>query len=180
MNTLLYYLKKVEAKIFGNKEIINNFFRKKGAKIGKKCNICSNICTPETYLIELKDNVTIGANVEFITHDNSISKVFPNCTDLFGKIIIGNNCFVGARSVVMYGVELNDDIIVASGSVVTKSFKEKRIIIGGNPAKKIATWEDFEQKNQSKAFDLTRINKKDLRNIVETSDDKLVKRKWNN
>ena len=150
MNLILYLFKKIESRILRNKEILNNFFRKKGAKIGVNCNICSNICTPETYLIEIKDNVTIGANVEIITHDNSISKVLPNTTDLFGRVKIGSNCFIGARSVIMYGVELGDNIIVASGSIVTKSFKEERIIIAGNPAKKISTWENFAKKNEEK------------------------------
>ena len=38
----------------------------------------------------------------------------------------------------MPGVTIADNIIIAAGSVVTKSFKDKNIIIGGNPAKKIS------------------------------------------
>lgn len=65
---------------------------------------------------------------------------------MFGKIVVGNNCFIGERATLLYGVELADNIIVAAGSVVTKSFSESNIIIGGNPAKKISTWEQFRKK----------------------------------
>ena len=54
------------------------FFRKKNIKIGENCNIYSNICTPEPYLISIGNNVTIAPGCRFITHDNSVSKVIPN------------------------------------------------------------------------------------------------------
>lgn len=142
-----YFLAKVKYLLLGgNKEIINDYFRKYGMNIGAGTNLCSNIMTPEPYLIMIGKNVTLSNNVQFVTHDNSICKVLLDMTDVFGKITIGDNCFIGARSVLMYGVELKDNTIVAAGSVVTKSFHESDIIIGGNPAKKIGTWDIFREK----------------------------------
>jgi acetyltransferase-like isoleucine patch superfamily enzyme len=46
---------------------------------------------------------------------------------------IGKNCFIGARSIILPGVEIGDECIVASGSVVTKSVPP-RCIVAGNPA----------------------------------------------
>ena len=140
--------------------------------IGKKVNICCNIMTPEPYLISIGNNVTIAGNVEFVTHDNSISKVLPNCTDLFGKITIGNNCFIGARTTILYGVTLADNIIVAAGSVVTNSFTKSNIIIGGNPAREISTWENFAKKNQKKVWNLN-LEKKGIQIV---NDNRLVKK----
>lgn len=91
-------------------------------------------------MINIGDNVTITDHVSFITHDNSISKVLPDKTDLFGEIVIGNNSFIGAHSIIMYGVSLPEKTIVTAGSVVTKSFSENEIIIGGNPAEIIDRW----------------------------------------
>ena len=87
-------------------------------------------------MIEIKNNVCVSIDVKFVTHDFSVKKVLPDKANLFGKIEIGNNCFISERSTLLYGVELADNIIVAAGSVVTKSFTESNIIIGGNPAKK--------------------------------------------
>ncbi len=135
-------------------------------KIGSGCNICCNIMTSEPYLVEIGDNVTIAGNVTFVTHDNSISKVIEEKTDIFGKIVIGNNCFIGSNVTILYGVSLCDNVIVAAGSVVTNSFNESAIIIGGNPAKKIGGWDRFAKKNISKAISVKNMNYKEKKDIV--------------
>lgn len=163
MKELRYFLTKIIYKIRGNKkEVISNYFRQNGMQIGKNANICSNIMTPEVGLIELGDNVTIAGSVHFITHDNSISKICKNSTDLFGRIKIGNNCFIGEGATILYGVTLADNIVVAAGSVVTRSFHESNIIIGGNPAKVITTWKRFEDKSRSYIWNLDIENKNDI------------------
>lgn len=80
--------------------------------------------TREPYLINIGNNVTVSTNVTFVTHDNSIKLLYPEKSDVFGKIVIGNNCFVGENVTILYGVTLADNIIVAAGSVVTKSFSK--------------------------------------------------------
>lgn len=177
MKNTLYLLAKTISKIKKekNQETIIRYFEKKGIKIGKNCKIYSNIVTPESFLIELGDNVTIASEVTFITHDNSIIKVLDNKTDLFGKIAIGNNCFIGAHTLMMYGVTLTNNIIVAAGSVVTKSFNEENIIIGGNPARKIATWSTFAEKNINRAINVQVYDKNVLKYEI-LKEEHLVKR----
>lgn len=112
-----------------------------GVKIGKRCLICTPIQPHrDNCLLEIKDDVVISTDVMFVLHDFSASRVVKGTSNMFGKIVIGNNSFIGARSIIMYGVELADNSIVAAGSVVTKSFLEGKVVIGGNPAKVIGTW----------------------------------------
>lgn len=68
-------------------------------------------------------------------------------TDILAAISIGDKCFIGANSVILPGVTLANNVIMAAGSVVTKSFHENNIIIGGNPARVISTWEISLDKN---------------------------------
>lgn len=49
-------------------------------------------------------------------------------------ISIGDNCWIGGHATINPGVTLGDNVVVASGSVVTKSFSDN-VVIGGNPAK---------------------------------------------
>lgn len=49
---------------------------------------------------------------------------------------IGENCFIGGRSLILPGVEIGDNCVVGAGSVVTKSVPP-RSIVAGNPAKVI-------------------------------------------
>ena len=86
----------------------------------------------------------------------------PNTTDLFGKITIGNNCFIGARSVVMYGVTIADNVIVAAGSVVTKSVTESNVVVAGNPARVISTWEKFAEKSKGYVWDLNTVSRQEM------------------
>lgn len=176
MKEMAYVLTKLKGKLLRKeKEAMSSYFRSCGMRIGSGCNICSNIVTPESHLIEIGDNVTVGGHVEFVTHDNSISKVLPNCTDLFGKIVVGNNCFIGARSVIMYGVTIPDNVIVAAGSVVTKSVESSNVIVGGNPARVITTWEKFGAKNANLCWNLDETSREEVRQLHEKGI-KLVKR----
>ncbi len=142
------------------------FFRKNGIKIGEHAKIYSNIVSSEPYLIEIGDNVTISHDVTFVTHDNSVCKLFGYDRDLYGKIIIGNNCFIGAHAILMYGVTLPDNTIVGAGSVVTKSPKEGGVVIGGNPAKVICKWNEFRKKVEDNVVHAGYLNLKDKKNKV--------------
>ena len=123
--------------------------------VGMNCHIYSDLATSESYLIEIGDNVTISNGVQFITHDNSVCKVMPQFTNIFGRIKIGENSFIGAKSIVMMGVNIPANTIVGAGSVVTRSFVEERTIIAGNPARIIGNWDAYESKFSDLAVDIS-------------------------
>ncbi len=153
MNKLKYNLIKVIGKIVGGKgnAFIINEFRKEGMSIGNGTHIFSNIITSEPYLIKIGSNCTISTEVCFLTHDASIG-VFLNrkiSSDLCGKIVVGDNCFIGNKSIILYGVTIPNNTIIAAGSVVTKSIDETGCIVGGNPAKIIGKVDDFLKKNRN-------------------------------
>lgn len=80
-----------------------------------------------------------------MTHDNSLAKLNIGYSDSFGTIEIGDNCFIGARSIILGGVTLGNNTIVGAGSVVTKSFAANSVI-AGNPAKMICSIETLRAK----------------------------------
>ncbi|MFV0331778.1 MAG: acyltransferase, partial [Dysgonomonas sp.] len=94
----------------------------------------------------LDDEVLIG-NFVSITASNHLIK---NDSFRFGgynaqPINIKRGTWVGAHSSILAGVSIGSSCIIASGSVVSKSF-ENNLVIGGVPAKKIKTIEDFKRK----------------------------------
>jgi len=58
-----------------------------------------------------------------------------------GRVRIGNNCWIGAKVVILNDVELGDDCLVGAGAVVNKSFPA-RSVIAGVPARLIRTLDD--------------------------------------
>jgi acetyltransferase-like isoleucine patch superfamily enzyme len=49
-------------------------------------------------------------------------------------VIIGKNCFIGANSMILPGVTIGDEVVVAAGAIVTKDIPHNTIV-AGNPAR---------------------------------------------
>lgn len=110
--------------------------RQMGMKVGESCRLYSLHVTSEGELVEFGDNVIVSGEVMFITHDGSVYTAlekFPDVNGHYGRIRIGNNCFIGMRATIMPGVELGDRCVVAAGAVVMDSFPANSVI-AGNPA----------------------------------------------
>lgn len=78
-------------------------------------------------------NVHIAPNVGIVTTNHDIHD--PSKHIQGKEIIIKDNCWIGMNSVVLGGVELGENTVVAAGAVVTKSFAEGHCVIGGVPAR---------------------------------------------
>jgi carbonic anhydrase/acetyltransferase-like protein (isoleucine patch superfamily) len=50
------------------------------------------------------------------------------------NIVIGEHVWIGSYARILRGVHIGDNSVIASNSVVTKSFEEKNVLIAGNPA----------------------------------------------
>jgi acetyltransferase-like isoleucine patch superfamily enzyme len=59
-------------------------------------------------------------------------------------IVIGKNCWIGLNSIILRGVTIGDNSIVAAGAVVTKSVPPNTIV-AGNPAVPVKTFLDDTQ-----------------------------------
>ncbi|UDN25711.1 acyltransferase [Aeromonas caviae] len=98
---------------------------------------------PGTYYQNFKAKIYIGKgsyiapNVGIITANHLFGDL-DNHVD--GEdIVLGEKCWVGMNSVILPGVVLGPNSVVAAGSVVTKSYPEGSVILGGTPAKVIKT-----------------------------------------
>lgn len=118
---------------------------REGMKVGKNvygiegCTIDHGHC----WLIEVGDNVVLAPQVYLLAHDTSTKKSVGYVR--VGKIKIGNNCFIGARALIMPGVEIGENTIVGAGSIVTRSFPAN-VVVAGNPAKVICTLDEYKTK----------------------------------
>lgn len=106
-----------------NIEVGENFF----------CNY--DVCILDVCKVKIGDNCLIAPQVGIYTACHPIDrKARVSGLELGRPVTIGNDCWIGGRAVINPGVTLGDNVIVGSGSVVTKSFPSN-VVIAGNPAK---------------------------------------------
>lgn len=96
------------------------------------------------WLITIGSNVTLAPYSYILSHDGS-SKSFIGYSKV-GKVVIGNNVFIGSKSIILPGITIGNNVIIAAGSIVTKDI-ESDTIVAGNPAKVIGKVSEFRDKN---------------------------------
>lgn len=102
--------------------------------IGKNVHFNANVIISSSSLIKICDNVGTGWNCTFIDWDGHDiidleTKKIVNCPK---PIVIGKNCWIGAKVTIMKGVELCNNIIVPYGSIITKKCVEAFCVFGGS------------------------------------------------
>lgn len=120
------------------------YFTDKGLTVGKNCRIYTRYFGSEPYLITIGDNCTVASNTSFVTHDGStwLVKDAKGRRFRYEAINIGSNVFIGVNCIIMPGVKIEDNVIVAAGSVVTKSVPSGTVV-GGVPAKVIGSFNEI-------------------------------------
>ena len=76
-------------------------------------------------IVTIGDNVVLGSGSIIITHC-PISFYNRQTVD----IKIGNNVYIGTRSLILPGVTIGDNVVIGAGSVVSKSIPSGVVAVG--------------------------------------------------
>ncbi len=93
--------------------------------------------------IIIGENVWIAPHVYIISMNHNALNYKKYVKD--PPVKIGKNSLLSANCTILPGVELGEHTIVAAGAVVTKSFPEGNLLIGGVPAKIIKKLSPYEE-----------------------------------
>lgn len=107
-----------------------NFSREEG------CIIDPSHC----WLIRIGDDVTLAPRVHILAHDASMYSAVGYTR--IEPVLIGNNVFVGADTIILPGVTIGDNVVIGAGSVVTRDIPSDSVAVG-QPARVIKTYTDF-------------------------------------
>ncbi len=64
-----------------------------------------------------------------------------------GNVVIGNNVFIGADSVILPGVTIGDNVVVGANSTVSRDVPSN-VVVAGSPAIYIHTIDEFISRNK--------------------------------
>nr|WP_216601432.1 WxcM-like domain-containing protein [Halomonas azerica] len=152
-------------KIGNNSQIWQHVIILPDAEIGTDANICSHcFIENDVYIgnrvtvkngvqlwdgLRIHDDVFIGPNATFTNDRMPRSKKFP---EKFLETIIENGASIGAGAVILPGVRIGSNAMVAAGAVVTRSVPPNAIVVG-NPARIMgyvdADYDDYKATEQA-------------------------------
>lgn len=91
--------------------------------------------------ITVCDGATIVDGARILCHDaSSYARIGATWV---APVRVGKRAFIGADSLILPGVTVGDDAIVAAGSVVTKDVPDG-VVVAGSPAREIGTTADLD------------------------------------
>jgi len=120
-----------------------NDLKRRGLKLGKNV-IISPAATFDTnypYLISVGDNCVICSGTRLIAHDATIIP-FNGGYMRLGRIDIKENCIIGVNVLILPGVKIGPNAMVASGSVVNKDIPPNTCV-AGVPARYFAKFDEL-------------------------------------
>ena len=130
--------------------------------IGSHCKFFApretSIDTQRPHMLHIGDYVKFTSGVTVLCHDYSRS-TFVNMTEgVYSNVgeakftYIGDNVFLGINAIVLMGAHIGNNCVVGAGSVVAGSFPNG-VVIAGNPAKIICTIDEFYEKRKKQEID---------------------------
>lgn len=136
-----------------NSNFITEDLIKKGLKVGKNFKRMHGVILDPSHcwLIEIGDNVTIAPRVHVLAHDASLVNHIGFAR--IGNVIIEDNVFIGAETVILPNVTIGVNSIIGANSTVSRNIPPN-VVAAGNPAKVVCSLDDFVQKNK----ELLKIN----------------------
>lgn len=144
---------KFKGKLFRN-ILVKNIFKYTGKNItisekvyfgkGQKIEIYDNAgIGPNSSIygsgnVKIKENVIMGPEIMILTGSHNVYFENGKRTNerVTGDIIIGKNCFIGARTTILANVNIGDNVVIGANSLVNKDL-EQGYLYAGSPVKKI-------------------------------------------
>jgi acetyltransferase-like isoleucine patch superfamily enzyme len=105
-------------------------------RVGRNVFVNQNCTFYDLGGLDIADDVMIGPNVSIITSGHALEPSQRRITTIGKPIVIEKNVWIAAGAIIIGGVTVGENSVVAAGSVVTKDIPPSTLV-GGNPAKVI-------------------------------------------
>jgi maltose O-acetyltransferase len=139
----------------------------KGLVIGKNVTISASahIDPGYPYLIRIGDNCSLAEGVRVFAHDATTFK-FTNGHTRLGRVEIKDNCFIAERVIILPGVTIGPNVLVAAGSVVNRDIPPNSCV-AGVPARFYAKFDEFIERHWQQIKEGTVFEHSDLPRVPD-------------
>ncbi|HEU5320170.1 MAG TPA: acyltransferase, partial [Methylomirabilota bacterium] len=120
-----------------------------GMHIGDNVFLPASTWVDESYcfLISIGDNCGFGEGCAILAHDAQMNELLG--VTLVGHVIIRASCHIGARTVILPGVEIGPRTLVGANSVVTHSLPPDTVCAGA-PARVICSLDEYLDRHRAR------------------------------
>ncbi|MCC7493279.1 MAG: acyltransferase [Fimbriimonadaceae bacterium] len=127
--------------------------RAAGVQIGVDCHLGPEVLIDPDhgFLITIGDRVTLAPRVHLLAHDASLRRALGYTH--VAPVVIADEAFLGAGAIVLPGVTIGCQAVVAAGAVVTRDVPP-RTVVAGNPARPLGSLDELLAKHRDR---LTRL-----------------------
>jgi maltose O-acetyltransferase len=118
------------------------WYVRRGLRMGERCDLQQpfELDPSHCWLVEIGDDVTFAPEVHVIVHDASTKHCVGHTR--VAPVRIGSRVFVGARTTILPGVTIGDDVLIGAASVVSRDIPSSTVA-AGNPACSLGSIDDY-------------------------------------
>lgn len=128
--------------------------RKWGAIIGEDVElICVQCGRKDATCLKIGNHVTLTYTM-ILTHDATPQRFVGHGINRIGRVVIGDNVFVGRQSIIFPNVKIGNNVIIGAGSIVNKNIPDN-VVAAGNPCRVISSIDDYVKKTKHNMVDNT-------------------------
>ena len=139
--------------LFSNPKFYIYWLLRKGVIIGKGTWFFGHVKIDVTrpLLVEIGRNCILTDGVIILTHGYDwavLREKYGEMISSSGKVVLGDNVFVGTQSIILKGIKIGNNTIIGAGSVVTHDIPSD-CVAAGNPCKVIMSLDQYYKKRKS-------------------------------
>lgn len=100
-------------------------------QIGSRTSFNVGCILASRYSVRIGNNVVFGPNVMIYDHDHIMDKEkgTRGTGYTFGEVVIGDNCWIGAGTIILKGTHIGNNCVIAAGSVVRADVPDDTLLV---------------------------------------------------
>lgn len=134
------------------------YLRKKGIEIGENVLFRDRRTTmidcTRPALVKIGNNVDINRHFKILTHDWGCYVIRGKYHDFInsgGRVTIGNNVYFGTNVIILKGVTIGDNCIIGAGSIVNRNIPANSVATG-NPCRVVCTIDEYYERRKQRGL----------------------------